>query len=195
MCKEDTNFEICLLILVGNRGWFPSIWLENSFMLEFPMQGPVLDRIWVHTNWVWYKYFSLVYVQRGYQIESLYLIVFKITYTLCSRVLVLVVMLSRVHSYILYLSRNFIAMFTTWPELGWSRLSLVKHLLFIVLWSTYKVCNRVLVMVGMLSWVWPLGTSYIQSYSLINSNVMIRTRPNLGWYRFGLVTNLYLIVL
>jgi hypothetical protein len=35
-------------------------------MLEFPMQRPVLDRIWVHIDWVWLKTFSLEYEKRGY---------------------------------------------------------------------------------------------------------------------------------
>ncbi len=37
-------------------------------MLEFPMQGPVLDEILVHTDWVWRKNFSLEYDKRGYQL-------------------------------------------------------------------------------------------------------------------------------
>jgi hypothetical protein len=37
-------------------------------MLQFPELGPVLDRIWVHTDWVWRKTFSLEYEKRGYQL-------------------------------------------------------------------------------------------------------------------------------
>ncbi len=68
MRKEDTNFGIWWLVLVGNRGRLPSIWLARSIMLEFPVQGPVLDGIWVHTDWVWWTAFSLEFEKRGYQL-------------------------------------------------------------------------------------------------------------------------------
>jgi hypothetical protein len=45
---------------VGNRGRLPSIWLARTIMLAFPMQGPVLDGIWVLTDWVWSKTFHFV---------------------------------------------------------------------------------------------------------------------------------------
>jgi hypothetical protein len=68
MCKEGTNFGIPWLVLVGNRGRLPSIWLARTILLEFPMLGPVLDGIWVHTDWVWRKHISLEYDKRGYQL-------------------------------------------------------------------------------------------------------------------------------
>jgi hypothetical protein len=81
------------LVLVRNRGRFPGIWVARSIMLEFPVQGPVLDGIWVLTDWVWWKTFSLECEKRGYH--------------LWNPVVGLVSWLSRVQhllSYILYLS-------------------------------------------------------------------------------------------
>jgi hypothetical protein len=37
-------------------------------MLEFPMQGPVLDGIWVLTDWVWWKTFCSESEKKGYQL-------------------------------------------------------------------------------------------------------------------------------
>jgi hypothetical protein len=51
MCKEDNNFGISWLVLVANHGQLTSIrLLARTIMLEFPMQGPVLDGIWVLTD-------------------------------------------------------------------------------------------------------------------------------------------------
>jgi hypothetical protein len=68
MKKEDTIFEIRWLVLVGIPGPLSTIWLARTIMLEFPMQGPVLDRIWVLTDWVWWKTFSSESEKRGYQL-------------------------------------------------------------------------------------------------------------------------------
>jgi hypothetical protein len=43
MRKEDTIFGNPWVVLVGNRGQFPSIWVARSIMLELPMQWPQLD--------------------------------------------------------------------------------------------------------------------------------------------------------
>ncbi len=40
-------------------------------MLEFPMQGPVLDGIWVLTDWVWWNTFSSESEKRGYQLWNM----------------------------------------------------------------------------------------------------------------------------
>jgi hypothetical protein len=54
MCKEDVNFEVWWLVLVENRGQFPSILLDRStIMLEFPVPWPVLDGILAPTDLVW----------------------------------------------------------------------------------------------------------------------------------------------
>jgi hypothetical protein len=45
MRKEDTNFGNRWVVLVGNRGQFPSIWVARSMMLDLPMQWPQLDGI------------------------------------------------------------------------------------------------------------------------------------------------------
>ncbi len=37
-------------------------------MLEFPLQAPVLDGMWVLTDWVWWKTFSSESEKRGYQL-------------------------------------------------------------------------------------------------------------------------------
>jgi hypothetical protein len=46
----------------------PKIWLDESIMLETPMQGPELDCIWVHTGLVLSKTYSSLYLKRGYQL-------------------------------------------------------------------------------------------------------------------------------
>jgi hypothetical protein len=53
-----------LVVLVGNRERLSSIWLARSMVLEYSMQGSVLDGIWVLTDWVWWKTFSLEYEKR-----------------------------------------------------------------------------------------------------------------------------------
>jgi hypothetical protein len=45
MRKEDTIFGNRWLVLVGNRGQFPSICVARSIMLELLMQRPQLDGI------------------------------------------------------------------------------------------------------------------------------------------------------
>jgi hypothetical protein len=35
------------------------------------MQGPVLEGIWVLTDWVWWKIFNLEYIQRGYHLWNM----------------------------------------------------------------------------------------------------------------------------
>jgi hypothetical protein len=111
MCKEDTNFGVRWLVLVGNGGRLPSIWQARSIMLEFPLQWPVLDRIWVHIDWVLLKTFSLECEKRGYH--------------LWNPVVGLVSWLSRIQhllSYILYLSRNVcFVMVITRSNIGWYR--------------------------------------------------------------------------
>ena len=69
--KKDTNFGIWWLVLVGNRRQLTSIWLARPIMLEFSLQGPVLDRIWVLTDWVWWKTFSSESEKRGYQLWNM----------------------------------------------------------------------------------------------------------------------------
>jgi hypothetical protein len=112
------------------------------------------------------------------------------------RVLGLVGMISQVRhllSYILYLSRNSNVIVITRPNLGWYRFGLRTDLWFIVGKIRCKLCSTmVLVLVGMISQVRHL-LSYIL-YLSRNSNVIVITRPNLGWYRFRLRTDLCFIV-
>ena len=75
-------------------------------------------------------------------------------------------------------------MVTTRPDLGWYRYGLVANLQFIVFKSRHKLWSRVFVLVVMLSQVRHL-LSYILYFSW-NSDVMVITRPNLGWCRLGL---------
>jgi hypothetical protein len=95
-------------------------------------------------------------------------------------------------SYILYLSRNSNVIVITRPNLGWYRFGLSTDLWFIVGKSRYKLCSTmVLVLVGMISQVRHL-LSYIL-YLSRNFNI-ITTRPNLDWYRSGLIANFVFIV-
>jgi hypothetical protein len=66
--KDDLNFVVGRWSWLRNCGQFPSVWLDASTMLEFPMQWPELDGILVHTDWVSWKTFSSLYLQRGYQL-------------------------------------------------------------------------------------------------------------------------------
>jgi hypothetical protein len=96
-------------------------------------------------------------------------------------------------SYIPCFSRNADVIVITRPNLGWYRFGLSIDLWFIVGKSRCKLCSTMmLVLVGMVSQVRHL-LSYIL-YLSRNSNVIVITRPNLGWYRFSLSVDLWFIV-
>jgi hypothetical protein len=112
-------------------------------------------------------------------------------------VLGLVGMISQVRhlrSYILYLSRNSNVIVITRPNLGWYRLGLSTDLWFIVGKSRCKLCSTILlVLVGMISQV-----RHLLSYILIiikKFQYMVTTRPNLDWYRSGLIANFFSLYL
>ena len=52
-------------------GDFPVFGFARPIMLEFSMQGPVLDRIWVLKDWVWWKTFSSESEKRGYHLWNM----------------------------------------------------------------------------------------------------------------------------
>jgi hypothetical protein len=111
-------------------------------------------------------------------------------------VLVLVGMISQVRhllSYILYLSRNFNVIVITRPNLGWYRFGLSTDLWFIAGKSRCKLCSTmVLVLVGID--ITSTALTKLHSILIKKFQYMVTTRPNLDWYRSGLIANFVFIV-
>jgi hypothetical protein len=96
-------------------------------------------------------------------------------------------------SYILNLSRNSNVIVINRPNLGWYRFGLRIDLCFIVGKSRCKLCSTmVLVLVGID--ITSTALTKLHSILIKKFQYMVATRPNLGWYRSGLIANFVFIV-
>jgi hypothetical protein len=121
-------------------------------------------------------------------------IVIKSRHQLCSRVLVWVgiditsTALTKLHSILI---KKFQYMVTTRPNLDWYISGLIANFVFIAFKGRYELCIRVLVLVGID--ITSMALTKLHSILTKKFQYMVTTRPNLDWFRSGLIANFVFI--